>query len=395
MAHGGSAVARIGGKAFFVDGALPGETIAADIELDRGSWGRLQLREVLTPSPARTEPRCHHFGTCGGCQWQYAAYEAQLAWKRSIVIGQLEHLGQMRYPPVRATVAPGSPFGYRNRMDFRTQAGRPALAEHRSHRLVPITACEIIHPNLAAVLPRLQHLSDVAELTLRTATTTGAVLAIVAGEVPESAASWGCAVARAVGSRLNPVFGDPELFETVAGVRFRISGKAFFQNNTAGAETLVRLVTEAADIGPGDVMLDAFSGGGLFAATVGRIAASVLAIERDPVAVADLQTNLAEAGIDRVRIVRGSVTDALTAGGEHWDVAVADPPRRGLGMTGVAALTAALPRVIVYVSCDPAALARDTRLLAESRYQLEWVTPVDMFPQTFHIECVARYQRVG
>lgn len=395
MAHGGSAVARIGGKAFFVDGALPGETIAADIEFDRGSWGRLQLREVLTPSPARIEPRCRHFGACGGCQWQYANYEAQLAWKRAIVIGQLEHLGRLRYPPVRATVAPGPAFGYRNRMDFRTQAGRPALAEHRSHRLVPIAACEIIHPNLAAVLPRLQHLSGVAELTLRTATTTGGVLAIVVGEVPESAASWGCAVARATGSRLDPVFGDPELFETVAGVRFRITGKAFFQNNTAGAETLVRLVTKAAAVGPDDVVLDAFSGGGLFAATVGRVAASVLAIERDPVAAADLHANLTEAGVDRFRIVRRSVGDALATGGEHWDVAIADPPRRGLGAAGVDALTAASPRAIAYVSCDPAALARDTRLLGESGYQLEWVTPVDMFPQTFHIECVACYQRVG
>lgn len=393
MAHGGSAVARIGGKAFFVDGALPGETIAADIEVDKGSWGRLLLREVLAPSPARVEPRCIHFGTCGGCQWQYADYEAQLAWKRAIVIGQLEHLGRLRHPPVRATVVAGPPFGYRNRMDFKTHSARPALTARRSRELVAISTCEILHPNLAAVLPRLGKLVGVSELTLRTATATGAVLAIVAGEVPGDVARWGCAVARSAGGGLEPIVGDPELFETVAGVRFRITGRAFFQNNTAGAEALVRLVAAAAAVGPEDVVLDAYSGGGLFAATLGKAAARVIAVERDPITSADLRTNLATAGVDGFRMVPGSVAAALPGSNERWDVVIADPPRQGLGSADVEALIAPAPHTIAYVSCDPAALARDTRLLAEAGYELDWVTPVDMFPQTFHIECVARYRR--
>jgi 23S rRNA (uracil1939-C5)-methyltransferase len=390
IAHGGSAVARIGGKAFFVDGALPGETIAADVELEKGSWGRLRLREVLVPSPSRVEPRCRHFGSCGGCQWQFAAYGRQLVWKRAIVIGQLEHLGNERHPPVRPTVAPGPPFGYRNRMDFGTVAGDLALLARRSRRKVPVSGCDVIHANLAEVLPRLGRLDGVRELTLRTATTTGAVLAIVSGDVPDHAVEWGCAVARETSRGLEPIIGEPELFETVAGVRFRITGRAFFQNNTAGAEELIRLVAAAAAVGPEDTLLDAFAGGGLFAATVGRDAARVLAVERDAVAAADLRHNLA--GIGAPRLLRGDVS-ALPGTGERWDVAVADPPRRGLGEQGVIALTGGAPHTIAYVSCDPASLARDTRLLHDAGYDLEWVTPVDMFPQTFHVECVARYRR--
>jgi 23S rRNA (uracil1939-C5)-methyltransferase len=394
MAHGGSAVARVDGKAFFVDGALPGELVTGDVELDKGSWGRVKLTSVLEPSPDRVEARCRHFDQCGGCQWQHASYRAQLAWKQSIVAGQLAHLGRVVDPPVRPTVATGSPFQYRNRMDFRVHRGQPALHQRRSRNLVALGVCEILHPNIADVFADLGDLTGAKSITLRTSTATGAVLAIIEGKLPRQASAWGCNVALLSDGIVEPVHGDATLDETVAGVSFRISGAAFFQNNTAGAEHLVELVAEAAAVTDTDTLLDAFAGGGLFAATVGRNAARVIGIERDPTAAADLQANLNRAGIGDYRIVQTSMDDAIDRLDEYWDVVIADPPRKGLGIDGIDAITAATPRKLVYVSCDPASLARDTALLDEIGYELEWVAPVDMFPQTFHIESVASFHRV-
>ncbi len=394
MAHGGSAIARIEGKAFFVDGVMPGETATGEIEVDKGSWGRIKLAEIVSPSPERVTPRCRHFDRCGGCQWQYAGYGAQLEWKQSIVAGQLAHLGGLVDPPVRPTVAPGEPFGYRNRMDYRIREGRPALHQRRSRDLVALSDCDILHPNLADVFADLGDLSGVRALTLRTSVATGDVLAAIAGDVPRHAATtWGCNILQLADDGSRIVQGGDFIEETVAGVPFRITGTAFFQNNTAGAEELVRLVDEAADVEANDTLLDAYAGGGLFAATVGRSAGRVLTIEIDDVAAADLHANLNRAGIGEFRIIRAATEDAIERMDEYWDVVIADPPRKGLGADGVDAITAASPRTVVYVSCDPASLARDAGLLDEFGYELDWVTPVDMFPQTFHIECVARFRR--
>ena len=296
---------------------------------------------------------------------------------------------------VRPTISAGAAYGYRNRMDYRVRQGRPALHERRSRRLVPLYDCEILHPNLAALFPDLGDLSGVRDFTLRTATTSGEVLAVVTGTVPRQASTWGCNVAAIDGDRLRAVHGETSIVEHVAGFDFRITGNAFFQNNTAGAEHLVELVNEAAAISTDDTLLDAYAGGGLFAVSAGRNAGRVIAIEVDPLAAADLQANLNRAGVADYRILRATTEEAIETIDEYWDVVIADPPRKGLGAVGVDAITAAGPRTVVYVSCDPASLARDTGLLAEFGYELEWVAPVDMFPQTFHVECVARYQRTG
>ncbi len=393
MAHGGSAVARVDGKTYFVDGALPGETITGSIERDKPSWGTIRLTTVDEPSPDRVTPRCRHFGECGGCQWQHGAYAAQLEWKRSVVIGQLAHLGRHPDPPVSPTVAPGPPYGYRNRMDYRVVGGRPALYARGSRRLVPLHECSLLDPALASLFVDLGDLGAATAITLRTATTTGETLAIVTGPLPPQASSWGCRVAVVEDGRLRAVHGEPVLEETVAGLPFRVTGLSFFQNNTAGAEELVRLVDTAAGVGSDDTLLDTYAGGGLFAAAVGRSAGRVVAVEVDETAAHDLQANLNRARVADYRVIGDTLERAIEGIGEYWDVAIADPPRKGLGETGIAAVTAAEPRTLVYVSCDPASLARDTALLAAAGYELSTVTPVDMFPQTFHIECVARFDR--
>ena len=390
MAHGGAAIGRIEGKAHFVDGAMPGELVRGDVVQDKGAWARVTLQEVVDPSPLRVAPPCPHFARCGGCQWQFADYRAQLEWKQSIVAGQLAHLGGLDQPPVEPAVAPGPEYGYRNRMDFSVLNATPALTERRSHTLVPISECLLLDPILARVYGRLTDLGEARAVTLRMSTTTGSVLAIIRGPVPDGAKAWRCAVSRRDRGGVHAEIGSGDIHETVAGANLRITGDAFFQNNIAGAETLVDLVGTALQPQPGETLLDAYAGGGLFSVTVGRDAGSVIAVEANGLAVFDLRHNLAEAGVDH-RMVKGTVEDADI--GASWNIAVVDPPREGLRAAGVAAVTAGGPRSIAYVSCDPASLARDVRHLDDAGYRLDLVTPVDLFPQTFHIETVAQFTR--
>ncbi|OFW66140.1 MAG: hypothetical protein A2Z12_02590 [Actinobacteria bacterium RBG_16_68_21] len=390
VAHGGEAVARLDGKVHFVDGAMPGETVIGEVVRSTKSWARVELDRVVVASPQRVEPPCRHFGVCGGCRWQFADHEAQLEWKRSILAGQLTHLGGLTDPPVRPTEPVGPSYGYRNRADFEVLDGRAAFHRRRSRDLEPITDCLVLHPLVAAVVERLGDLGSAVEVTVRAAIATGEALAVVRGSVPDGAAAWGCQVARRAGDDIHPLIGAATITETVAGVPLRVTGDAFFQNNTAGAEVLVRLVAEAVAPRSDETLLDAYAGGGLFGATVGRNAARVVAVEAGTLGIGDLRHNLAAAGIDHV-IVAGPVEQPDLLRAERWDVAVVDPPRKGLGDAGVAAVAAGRPRAIAYVSCDPASLSRDSRQLAEYGYRVEWVAPVDMFPQTFHIEAVAAF----
>lgn len=393
MAHLGEAVARDAGKAHFVAGALPGEIVEGDIVLDKGSWARVEMTEVIEPSPERVTPPCRHFGSCGGCQWQYAAYEAQLRWKAEVVAGQLQHLGRIEAPVVRPTLAVGDPYRYRNRMDFAVLGGAPALHRRRSDRLEPLSECHLLLPGLAGLFSELGDLGSARRVTLRMSEATGERHIIIEGGDRPSPDRWQAAISHRTPSGTQVVTGNGAVEEHVGAARLRISGGAFFQNNTAGAAALVALVSEALEPRPGETLLDAYAGGGLFSVTVTPANGRAVAIETSHVAVRDLRHNLKTAGIRDARVVKGSVEESVADLDEYYEIAVVDPPRQGLKEEGVAAVVAARPRALAYVSCDPASLARDAGYLAGSGYRMEWAAPVDLFPQTFHIETVAAFIR--
>ncbi len=358
LAHGGDGIGRVDGKTVLVEGAIPGDVVLVEIHSEKPRFARGRVTEVVVASPHRVEAPCPVFGRCGGCGLQHAEYQAQLTWKTEVVRSQLAHLGRLD-PEVRPTSAVGDPYRYRNRIDLRSAGGRWAMYEGASHRPIPIERC------LLAVEP-LQRLMDVTpptgKATLRVGVATGETAVITPG------------------SSVAPIH------EQVAGHRFRITGRAFFQVNTAGAGKLVELVGEAV-AGAGGRMLDAYCGGGLFSATVGSGFDSVIGIESDRRALADFSVNVPDG-----RILAGEVAVNLGRAG-RFEVAVVDPPREGMGVEVVKSLVAASPTLIVAVSCDPATFARDARLLTDAGYRLEWVQPVDMFPQTPHVETVARFCR--
>jgi len=385
MAHGGEAVARRDGKAHFVAGAMPGEVIEASIVEDRGSWARAALVRIIEPSPKRREPPCEYADVCGGCQWQFADAATQREWKRNTVMSQLRHIGRIEDPTVHETITVGPELGYRNRMDFHVVDGRPGLYRPSSHDIVHLEHCPLLVPELQEVYRRLGDLNGVDRLTLRCGTRTGDVVVIVEGNVPDDAESWGVPVVVRKGDRVHTAIGEPILREMVADVTFSIPVDGFFQINTPGAEALVEIVAQTLEVEEDDTLLDGYCGVGLFGATVGRSADRVIGIESNPNTVVAARKNLDAVHIDH-NIVSGSFSKDIESLDEYWDVAIVDPPRKGLGQQGVDAVTSAMPRRIVYVACDPASLARDAKTLAESG-------SIDLFPQTYHVETVARFDR--
>ncbi len=375
MANGGDGIARRDGKAVFVPGAIPGDVADIEIVEVKKRFERGRLVEIVEASPSRVEPPCRYFGECGGCSWQHADYAAQLTWKTATVAGQLRHLGGIGDVDVRDIIAPGDPYHYRNRIDLRVDRGRPALMRGGSNQVVPIDVCLLADEAIVELFGRLGDLRGVDRLSLRTGVNTGETIIVLDGELPISSDDWGV-----------PFGGDDIVFhEIVAGHAFQITGSAFFQNNTAGAEALVELVREAATIEAGDRVLDAYAGGGLFTATVAGDADEVVAIESDPLALEDLLVNT------EVEVIEATVADGLAELPADWDVVMVDPPRVGLGPEVTGLLVELRPAVIASVSCDVASFARDAAALIAGGYHLEWVQPVDMFPQTPHIETVARF----
>ena len=392
IAHGGEGVGRIDGKAHFVAGAIPGERVEIEVVREKRRWARARLIRIVEASDDRIEAPCPAFGKCGGCAWQYAGYQHQLAWKREVVAGQLAHLGRLDNIEVRPTMAPGSPFAYRNRMDFAVSEGRPALHEQASNRLVALNGCPLLKPQLAERFAALGDLAGVRKVVLRTGVNTGDNLILLEGRVPDQASTWDASVIVRSHDDLHTLRGRPWLEEEIDGVRFRVPAASFFQVNTEGAEMLVALTAEAAGLTADDVLLDGYAGVGLFAATIGRSARRVVTIDSEKASFRAITGNLGAVVPDRFQSMLGRFEETAAAVMDRWDVAIVDPPRAGLGTGGVDAVTRTAPRTIVLISCDPASLARDAGLLTAAGYQPGWVQPVDLFPQTFHVETVTRFE---
>jgi tRNA/tmRNA/rRNA uracil-C5-methylase (TrmA/RlmC/RlmD family) len=374
MAHGGDGVAHRGGKAVFVRGGFPGDVVSVEVIEERKHFERAVAVAVVEASPHRVEPRCMHVDSCGGCVWQRADPAAQRSWKREVVESQLAHIGRLE-TDVAETLAVGPDYGYRNRMDFRVLDGRPAMFRRASRDLVPLAECHLLVEPLAATFAMLPDLGGVRRITLRAGVATGEQLAIVDGPAPPlpiPAAGPGHAV----------------IHEVVAGHPFRISGRSFFQVNTSGAEHLVALVAARLAGAEPRRLLDLYAGGGLFAATVAGGDTDVTAVEHDRRAASDLAHNA-----PGVTVVHAPVWAALAGLQGRFEVVVADPPREGMGRRVVDGIAALDPERVVLVSCDPAAFARDARLLVDRGFAAGPVQPVDLFPHTHHIETIGTFLR--
>jgi len=399
MAHGGSALGRHEGRAVFVSYAIPGETVRAEITEDKGRYAFARTVEVLEPSPDRVEPPCPYFGPlkCGGCQWQHIAYPAQRRFKREVLIDQLTRIGKLEDPVVQPTIAAPSEWEYRNRAKFHPAPnGELGFRSETGDRVVPIDVCLIVHPLLLELYRSLDlAMEDLKHLSLRVGTQTEDRMLIFEMEedLPpaiEVDVAVSCVILLSDGVHAN-LIGDNVITEIVGGQTYRISAPAFFQVNTAQAETLVDQALTLLDPQPDEVVLDAFCGVGLFTTHLAERAATVIGIEENHAAVEDLLENTAD--YENVEVIEGPAEAALPDLDIPIDAALVDPPRGGVDRFALDALLQRKPGRIVYVSCDPATLARDIKRMASSGYHPVKIQPVDMFPQTYHIESVTLLER--
>jgi 23S rRNA (uracil1939-C5)-methyltransferase len=376
---GGEALCRHpDGRVLFASGALPGETVEVEITETKKDWARGHVVEVHGASPNRVvEPCPNRRAGCGGCDWQHLAVPQQLAAKAEIVIDALRRTA--RLTDARVIVGGSVPAeGYRTTIRVVGMPdGSPGYRAERSHRTVPAAGCLIAHPRLVELLPLLR-IEPGTEVTLRVSSATG-----------QRTASWEGG-AETVQGLPRSVFTAPDavVHEQVAGTRLRVSASSFFQSGPAAAELLVDAVARAAGDLTGTTVVDAYGGVGLFACTVARAAQHVVVIESSASAAADAQANLAGR---RAQVLRTEVGHWKAPADHGFDVVIADPARTGLGRPGVAALAAAAAPILVLVSCDPVALARDARLLADRGYRFDGTEALDLFPHTHHVETVTRF----
>ncbi len=376
MAAGGDAIGRHpDGRVVFVEGALPGETVRVSVITSKKDFAKGVVNEVLEPAVDRVVPPCPEIERgCGGCGWQHVSPEAQMGLKVGIVVDALRRTAKLS----DAVVKPGgsvSPWGYRTTARLSVAPdGCVGFRAAASHRTVAVGGCMVAHPSLAALLPGLR-VRGAEELTLRVSVATGEVTAMADSDgahiegLPEGAGTGPSAV----------------LHEVVGGARLRVSAGSFFQSGPQAADLLVKVVGEASGVRPessGGPMLDAYGGVGLFAATLG--ASQSIVVESSALACADAEVNLGErAKVECIPFERWSPRPV--------DLAVADPARAGLGREGVAVIAATGASRLVLVSCDPAAMARDTSLLMAHGYRHAGSTVLDLFPQTHHVEVVTRF----
>ena len=425
-------------KAVFVNGALPGEVVRVRVKANEGN--RLVAETVRTEkrSERRVSPPCPLYGPCGGCQLQHAEYAAQLLWKEELIREAFARYAGVDDLPLRPMIGMDHPWAYRNKAQLMVGGtpGRVTLGLYRSgtRRLVDLASCPVQHPALNEAAERIRTVVNrlrippydpvrrtgvLRAVVLRVAFATGRlqVTYVTTQEhfparerlVRETRQALPnvAGIAQSVhdgrshevfGETVRTLWGDPFLEEKLGEVPYELSPRAFFQLNPAQAIRLYDTVKEAAALTGKETVLDLYCGAGTISLWLAPYAREVIGVESVPEAVEDARRNAALAGRSNVRFECARAEEALprwARQGMRPDVIVADPPRTGLGKPLIDAIAKVRPARFVYVSCNPATLAKDTRLLLEAGYRLEWAQPVDMFPQTSHVESVILMVRKG
>jgi len=432
LAYGGDAVGRYEGRVLFVPGGIPGERVRVEIVEERRGHARADLLEILRPASERIEPAYPELTDCG-CQWQHIAYPAQLTWKAHIVRQLLVRIGKQPDALVHPTIgmpANISPWEYRNIALFSIGPDcEVGFKFTESHEIQDLESCALLHPALDMVYQRvrsklLDYFGDSLGEMIQGFTIRGAIGAVNATgttpvkavptllclharpgstiEAPQQLATElmttapgivGVIIERVGGRYGRVVAGQEFLTDVVLGRRFRVSADSFFQVNMVQTPVLIERAIAMLEPQRSDVVLDGYSGVGLFSAFLAARAARVISIESQPSAVMDARANATSNNQNNITTLEGTLERLLGQlyyRRERVDLALVDPPRAGCHPKALQALQSLAPRAICYVSCDPSTLARDIATLCGSgRYRLVAAQPVDMFPQTYHIECIA------
>ncbi len=438
LAFGGQGVARVDGFVVFCDDTAPGDRARVRLRKARRRFGEARLEQVLEPGPDRIEPVCDRVPRCGGCRLQHVDPKRVISAKRDQIVEHLARIAHLTDVDVRPPDSAVELFGYRNKVEYSAgprEGGGMALGFHergRWDRIVDIDHCHIVHPVgdviresvrrwaedervppydqraqsgvLRHVVVRVGVNTDQALVNIVTApgaeTAVDRLAEILPAQHPElvgivhSVNDGVAEVTAGLPSRV--VWGRDHIEETVLGVRLRLSAGAFFQTNTRMSERLYERAAEAAGLTGDEVLYDLYAGAGSVGLILAPKAKEVVAIEIVEEAARDAEANAEANGFTAYRAIAGDVRVVLRERRGQLpvpDVAIVDPPRGGLSGGAVRRILELAPPVLVYISCQPTTFADNARRFVDGGYRLEYVQPVDMFPQTPHIEAVARFTR--
>lgn len=445
VAAEGNAIARDGEMVVFVPYGCPGDVVDIRIIKKRRSYAEGRISRIITPSPSRVEPRCSHFGVCGGCRWQHLPYEMQLASKQQVVEDALQRIAKVELPPVSQIKGSADIWEYRNKMEYTFSNKRwltdEQLASGESFvdrdgagfhipgafdKVLDIDRCHLQDDLgnrirhfvkdyarehglsfydlraqqglLRTLMIRISSTGEVMVVMSFGADDPDAITALlgaVAGRFPEITS-----LQYVVNLKANDTIADQEVVlfsgkpyieEEMEGLRFRVGPKSFYQTNSRQAYELYKVARDFAALSGNELVYDLYTGTGTIANFVSRHARHVIGIEYVADAIADARVNSQVNGIGNTEFYAGDMKDVLTDDfiAEHGrpDVMIVDPPRAGMHGDVVQVILNAAPHRIVYVSCNPATQARDLALL-DCKYRVAAVQPVDMFPHTHHVENV-------
>lgn len=429
LSHSGDGVGRWGERVVFVPDTVPGDRVQVRLVRVKPQYAHGKLQQILTASPHRIRPGCIVADKCGGCQWQPVDYPYQLAAKREQVVQALERIGGL-HPPVDLVLAADSSLGYRNKATYPLASSKSQVQagyyQKATHHLINLNQCPVQDPRLNPLLAQVkhdiqrrgwrvydeqQHKGEVRHLSLRIGRRTGEVLLTLVVRhwnlpaIDEQAQEWLTRYPDLVGvslnynrERTNAIFGSetrcvagqPCLREEFAGLQFQIRPDTFFQVHTEQAEALLEVMLDQLNLRGDETVVDAYCGVGAMSLPLAQRVQQVIGLEMQPAAVDQANQNAAVNQVQNVTFRVGSVETLLLDLGVNPDIVLLDPPRKGCERSVIDSLKRIQPEQIVYMSCNPATLARDLKLLCQvGNYRLTRVQPADFFPQTAHVECVA------
>lgn len=413
LTYGGDAMGRLeDGRAVFVPFGLPGEKVRIRLVQEKKNFARGELIEMLEPSPKRTAPKCRHFFVplspfrgegvgvrgCGGCHYQHLPYDAQLEAKTEILRDQLQRIGKIESPPVQPMIASPHPWTYRNHVQFHLtengELGFVGAGLRPAPTVIPITECHLPENSINELWPQLEFEAGAPfeRVSLRAGADDDLMLILESDqlEAPELELEAGISVVHLTENDALVMAGEDHIFMRVLEREFQVSAGSFFQVNTVMAEKMVEHLLDKLPL-PAKTVLDVYCGVGLFSAFLAPKCERLIGIESSPSACEDFSVNLDE--YDNVELYEGATEDVIPHLKAEQPIVLVDPPRSGVDIHALDGIKQLGPEVIAYVSCDPSTLARDAARLTAGGYRLVDVTPFDLFPQTYHIESIAIFEK--
>jgi 23S rRNA (uracil1939-C5)-methyltransferase len=399
LTYGGEAMGRLpDGRAVFVPFGLPDEHVRVELTEDKKNFARGKVLEILKSSPERIDPKCKHFGKCGGCHYQNLPYEKQLQAKTEILRDQLQRIGKIENPPIIQMIASPLEWNYRNHIQFHlTAEGKVGFINAKGNSTLPIEECHLPEAGINAFWPELRFDSnrDIERVSLRAGLDEELMVVLESEnpETPELEVEADVSVIHLFDEHAVVIAGQDHLIINILGKDFKVSAASFFQVNTKMAEKMVGHLVSRLPFISAITLLDIYCGVGLFSKFCAEKCQKVIGVESSESACEDFAFNLDE--FDNVELYEGTAEVILPAlAGQIGKpiYVIVDPPRAGIERHALDAIISIKPQIIAYVSCDPSTLARDAARLINGGYRLVEVTPFDLFPQTYHIETISIFE---